>query len=189
MTSSMSASFKGFKRAVGLEEEKPKTAAEEMEDALCGMCPELTYKQRVGGYVTCFFVSFCLSIGSFTRLVQLVKGNPAPFVVFYTLGNVMAILGSLFLSGPRTQCKKMWDKTRRIATFVYFATIFFTLFVAFYDGIPPGGRVGLIIMCIFFQWLAMLWYTISFIPFARDYVVMLCCKTPKEKCEKCFGKK
>mmetsp|Transcript_29818 Transcript_29818/g.91301 ORF Transcript_29818/g.91301 Transcript_29818/m.91301 type:complete len:102 (-) Transcript_29818:184-489(-) len=101
----------------------------------------------------------------------------------------MAIIGSLFLSGPKTQCKKMWDKTRRIATTVYFLTIFFTLFVAFYDGIPDDGRIGLIIMCIFFQWLAMLWYTISFIPFARDYVITLCCKTPKALFQKCFGKK
>ena len=178
-----------FKQAIGLEEEKPKTAAEEMEDALCSVCPQLTYKQRVGGYVSCFVISFCLSIGSFTRLVQLVKGEPAPFVVFYTLGNVMAIAGSLFLSGPKTQCKKMWDKTRRIATCVYFLTIFFTLFVAFYEDIPDDSRIGLIIMCIFFQWLAMLWYTISFIPFARDYVIMLCWKVPKEACMKCFGKK
>lgn len=185
----MKEGFSSIKRSLGLEEEKPKTAAEEMEDALCGMCPQLTYQQRVGGYIACFVCSFFLSIGSFTRLVLLVKGDPVPFVVFYTLGNIMAILGSLFLSGPKTQCKKMWDKTRRIATTVYFLTIFFTLFVAFYDGIPPGGRIGLIIMCIFFQWLAMLWYTISFIPFARDYVIMLCCKTPKDMCTKCFGGK
>uniref|UniRef100_A0A7S3JV88 Vesicle transport protein n=1 Tax=Aureoumbra lagunensis TaxID=44058 RepID=A0A7S3JV88_9STRA len=181
--------MQGVKEFLGLAEEKPKTAAEEFEDALCSICPQLTYQQRIGGYIACFFVSFCLSIGSFTRLVELVKGNPAPFVVFYTLGNVMAIIGSLFLSGPRAQCKKMWDPTRRIATSVYLLTIFFTIFVAFYEGIPDDGRIGIIIMCIFIQWIAMLWYTISFIPYARDYVIMICCQGPKDACNRCFGRK
>ncbi|KAJ8600186.1 hypothetical protein CTAYLR_001967 [Chrysophaeum taylorii] len=181
--------FKSFKQAVGLEEEKPKTVTEEMEDALCGLCPELSYQQRVGGYVTCFFVSFILSIGSFTRLVQLVQGNPAPFVIFYTLGNIMAIIGSLFLSGPKAQCKKMFDKTRIFATLFYFLSIFFTIFCAVYEGIPDNGRIGIIVMCIIVQWIAMLWYTISFIPYARDYVCMVCCQGPKDCIKKSCGRK
>ena len=100
--------MKAFKSAMGIEE-KPKTAAEEMEEACCELCPKLTYKQRIGGYLTCFGLAFVLSIGSWVRLADLIKGNPTPFVVFYTLGNLMGIAGSLFLSGPKAQCKAMWD--------------------------------------------------------------------------------
>lgn len=178
-----------IKQAVGLEEEKPKTVTEEMEDALCSICPDLTYQQRIGGYITCFVVSFILSIGSFTRLVQLAQGNPAPFVVFYTLGNIMAIIGSLFLSGPRAHCKKMFDRTRIVATLFYFTTIFFTIFCAFYEGIPADARVGIIVMCVIIQWFAMLWYTISFIPYARDYVRMVCCQGCKDSCKKVTGRR
>jgi len=30
----------------------------------------------------------------------------------------------------------------------------------------------------------MLWYTISFIPFARDWVCMCCCQAPRDFCKK-----
>lgn len=115
--------------------------------------PELSYQQRIGGYITCFLVSFILSIGSFTRLFLLAKGNPTPFVVFYTLGNIMAIIGSLFLSGPKNQCKRMFDRTRIFATLFYFTSIFVTIFCAFYEGIPSNARVGIIILCIIVQWI------------------------------------
>ena len=78
----------------------------------------------------------------------------------------------------------MLDPTRRIATAFYLITIFFTFFVVFYDKIPDDGRVGIIILCVFVQWIAMLWYTISFIPFARDWVCMCCCQAPRDFCKK-----
>ena len=34
------------------------------------------------------------------------------------------------------------------------------------------------------RWIAMLWYTISFIPFARDWVCMCCCQAPRDFCKK-----
>ena len=55
-----------------------------------------------------------------------------------------------------------------------------TIFVAFYEKIPVDGRLGIIILCIFVQWIAMVWYTISFIPFARDWVCMVCCQGPRD---------
>ena len=69
--------LRGFKSAMGIEE-KPKTAVEEMEEACCEFCPKLTYRQRLYGYATCFFLAFVLSIGSWMRLVDLVHGNPTP---------------------------------------------------------------------------------------------------------------
>lgn len=168
-----------MKEAVGLAE-KPRTIEDEV-------CPQLTYRQRITGYITCFILSFIMSIGSFTRLVLLVRGNPRPFVFFYSLSNVLAIVGSLFLSGPRRQCKMMWDPTRRFATLFYLLSIFFTVFCAFYEGIPDDGRIGIIILCVFVQWIAMLWYTISFIPFARDYVCLVCCQAPRDACNKIRG--
>jgi len=69
--------LRGFKSALGIEE-KPKTAVEEMEEACCEFCPKLTYRQRLYGYATCFFLAFILSIGSWMRLVDLVHGNPTP---------------------------------------------------------------------------------------------------------------
>ena len=93
---------------------------------------------------------------------------------------MLAIVGSLFLSGPKTQCRKMFDKTRIVATVLYFSSIVATVFCCYYKGIPDKARVGVIVMCVVVQWTAMLWYTISFIPFARDYVCMVCSQGPKD---------
>lgn len=160
-------------RLLGLE---PKTQLEELEEAACACCPDLTYQQRIIGYCVCLFIGFCLTIGAAVRLGELLAGDPAPFAIFYTADNVVTVCSSFFLSGPATQCKKMCDKTRYIATMLFFLTMIGTLFFAFYAGIPAGARIGLIIGMIFIQWCALLWYTISYIPYARECICS-CCQT------------
>ena len=92
--------------------------------------------------------------GSLVRLKALLHGDPEPFVIYFTFGNLCAIASCFFLSGPKSHCKKMIDPTRRIATAFYLITIFFTFFVVFYEKIPDDGRVGIIILCVFVQWAA-----------------------------------
>ena len=172
--------MQAFKSAFGIEP-KPKTKRQELEDACCDtVCPKLTYRQRLYGYGSCFGGAFLLSIGSWMRLVDLVHGNPTPFVVFFTLGNLLAIVGSLFLSGPKAQCKKMFDKTRVVATLMYFLSIVATVFCCYFEHIPDKSRVGIIVLCVIVQWTAMLWYTISFIPFAREWVCTVCTQGPRD---------
>ena len=170
------------RKAVGLEQKRTVT-----DQILDESCPKLTYNQRLTGYVLCMCVAFLLTIGSLIRLKALIQGDPAPFVIYFTFGNLCAIASSFFLSGPKAQCKKMVDRTRRIATAFYLLTIFFTFFVAFYEDVPDGARVGIIILCVVVQWLAMLWYTISFIPFARDWVCLCCCSAPWDLCKRYCG--
>ena len=98
-------------------------------------------------------IGFLLTIGSLVRLKALLHGDPAPFVIYFTFGNLCAIASCFFLSGPKSHCKKMIDPTRRIATAFYLITIFFTFFVVFYEKIPDDGRVGIIILCVFVQWM------------------------------------
>lgn len=46
--------------------------------------------------------------------MELVKGNPAPFAICYTIGNVVSICGTCFLYGPFKQAKKMFALTRLV---------------------------------------------------------------------------
>ena len=128
------------RKAVGIE--KKQTVTDQLLDE---SCPKLSYNQRLTGYVLCMSVGFLLTIGSLVRLKALLHGDPAPFVIYFTFGNLCAIASCFFLSGPKSHCKKMVDRTRRIATAFYLITIFFTFFVVFYDKIPDDGRVGIII--------------------------------------------
>ena len=151
-----------------------KTRMEELEEACCGCCPAMTYSQRFTGYCVCLALAFCLTVGAATRLVELIQGNPAPFAIFYTFENVTSIASSFFLSGPWNQLKRMCDKTRYIASFLYFFCLFATLFFVFFEDLPTAARLSLIFFFIVAQWCALLWYTLSYIPYAREYIVSCC---------------
>jgi hypothetical protein len=155
-------------------EPRPQTVAEQVEEECCKACPRLSWKQRLIGFSCCFALGVVVELGSFMRIVELVGGNPKPFAVTYSLGNVIAICSSFFLAGPYKQCKSMLAPTRVIATATYLVAIGATLFVALFDAHIPA-RAGLIILLVCVQTIALFWYMISYIPFARDFVKN-CCK-------------
>ena len=91
--------------------------------------------------------------------------NWTQFGIFITLANVTTLSGSCFLAGPMTQIKKMFAETRWIATSVYLVAMIMTIVAAVAIKSPP-----LVIVCCIFQYLAMIWYGLSYIPFARNAV-------------------
>jgi hypothetical protein len=40
---------------------------EELESEVCGICPSLSWQQRIGGCLICIFIGLCLSLGSLFR--------------------------------------------------------------------------------------------------------------------------
>ena len=111
---------------------------------------------------------YLLSFGSFWRLKDLLHGDPLPYVINCTVGNLIALAGSCFLSGPRAQMTRMFHETRKWATVAYLGSLFLTLIVAFSNLPGPKGFVLLLLMDI--QYIAILWYTLSYIPFARETI-------------------
>ncbi|XP_011877274.1 PREDICTED: vesicle transport protein SFT2B isoform X6 [Vollenhovia emeryi] len=89
----------------------------------------------------------------------------AVFAVFYTLGNIISLASTCFLMGPLNQLKKMFAATRLIATILVLVSIALTLFAALHLHNP-----GLALLFIIIQSLAMTWYSLSYIPYARDAV-------------------
>lgn len=129
-------------------------------------CCELSYRQRIIGFVSCFSVGFLLS---FVATTKLWTGDYTGFGSLYTCGNVLALCSTGFLMGPVSQLKNMFHSSRIGATLGYLIMIGVTLTVAFaYEG---GGKAFLVILCVIVQCLALTWYTLSYIPFARDMVV------------------
>ena len=45
-------------------------------------------------------------------LFSVLKGKIVKFAVIYTLGIIVSIASSMFLWGPKRQCKSMFDKKR-----------------------------------------------------------------------------
>jgi hypothetical protein len=90
--------------------------------------------------------------------------NYRAFAVFYTLGSLASLGSTMFLMGPLKQIKAMFSSTRIIATVIVLLSIVLTIFFA------VKGKAGLALLFCMIQFLAMIWYSISYIPFARDAV-------------------
>ncbi|XP_028844433.1 vesicle transport protein SFT2A isoform X2 [Denticeps clupeoides] len=125
----------------------------------------LSFGTRVKWFVICFAVGVLSSILG-TALLFLPGAGLSMFAVFYTIGNIAAIASTCFLMGPLKQLKRMFDPTRLIATCVMLLCLILTLLSVFL-----WGKRGLAIIFCILQFLAMTWYSISYIPFARDAVI------------------
>jgi drug/metabolite transporter (DMT)-like permease len=117
---------------------------------------------------------YILSLGSFFRLKHLLFGNPVPLVLNATVGNIIALTGSCFFSGPVTQYHKMMaTPDRRLASYFYLGSLVVTLFViiVFPHDRHFYGLVGLLLLVLMIvQYIAIFWYCLSYIPFAHDAV-------------------
>ena len=157
-------------QAEGLLGTREKTAAEEMSEQYDACCPALSYQSRVVGFCLCFFTGLVLMFLADTKISAMLAGNPTPFGVYYTFGNLVAIVGSFFLSGPTAQFNKMTEGSRIVSSAVYLLALAATLFFALDDSLPKTPRLWCLLAAILVQYLALLWYTLSFVPFAQAYV-------------------
>ena len=88
------------------------------------------------------------------------------FSILYTLGNIVALASTCFLMGPVNQIKKMFAPNRWIATSLMLLFLVLTLVCAW-----GFHKKGLTVLFCIMQFCAMTWYSISYIPYARDAVI------------------
>ncbi|XP_026878972.1 vesicle transport protein SFT2A isoform X2 [Electrophorus electricus] len=122
----------------------------------------LSFSTRIKWFVICFAAGILCSIFGTAMLFV----NITLFAIFYTLGNIAALASTCFLMGPLKQLKRMFEPTRLIATCLVLLFLILTLCSALWW----HKKALAIIFCIL-QFLAMTWYSISYIPFARDAVI------------------
>jgi hypothetical protein len=131
-----------------------------------GCIPSLTWTQRWYGFCSCFVIGSLISLLS---SFSLVKGDIPSFALLYTIGNVISICSTGVVWGPKSQCKKMFHKTRVIATVLYLSCIMATIVVATGNfGLKAPVKVGICIFLIVLQFIALCWYCLSYIPYARQ---------------------
>jgi hypothetical protein len=123
----------------------------------------LSWSTRIQGFAICFILGFVFSIiGS--ALIALPKGLLL-FALFYTVGNLTSMASTMFLMGPFRQIKKMFNETRILATIGVFVFMVLTLMSALW-----WKRALLSVIFCILQFLAFTWYSLSYIPYARDLV-------------------
>ncbi|XP_043819482.1 vesicle transport protein SFT2A [Dromiciops gliroides] len=127
----------------------------------------LSWNTRLKWFAICFICGIlCSFIG--TALLWL-PGGVKLFAVLYTFGNISALASTCFLMGPVKQLKKMFESTRLLATVIMLICLVLTLCAALW-----WHKKGLALLFCILQFLAMSWYSLSYIPYARDAVKKCC---------------
>ncbi|PVF92125.1 SFT2-domain-containing protein [Serendipita vermifera] len=126
---------------------------------------KLSRTQRLYGFVGCLAIGFVLSILGASLLFL---GQLFSFAMLYTLGVIISLIGTGFLLGFGQQIKLMFKPVRVVATIVFLASIGMVFVAAF----VLGNQLLCIIMVIV-EYLAYTWYTLSYIPYARQGVLKM----------------
>jgi len=123
----------------------------------------LTRTQRLYGFVGCYAAGLVLSI---LGTVFFFAFGLSLFAVLYALGTVVSLIGTGFLIGFSKQLKLMFKPVRIVASIVFLAMIGMIFISAF---LLNNGTLCIIFLVL--EYIAFLWYTLSYIPYARTAVL------------------
>ncbi|GER46704.1 Got1/Sft2-like vescicle transport protein family [Striga asiatica] len=128
----------------------------EDSQSLCSLSPA----QRIYGFAACLLAGLL-----FMLLSLIVFAKPIKFALLFTFGNVLAVGSTALLIGTRQQLRMMFDTVRVYATAVYVGSVIVALVCA----LLIHSKI-LTIVAIISEICALIWYSLSYIPFARRMV-------------------
>mmetsp|Transcript_26519 Transcript_26519/g.64627 ORF Transcript_26519/g.64627 Transcript_26519/m.64627 type:complete len:205 (+) Transcript_26519:168-782(+) len=147
-----------------------------LDEAADILCPDMTFQQRLIGFASCFTIGYLITFMSFKFFIELIEGYPVPFALNYSFGNIMSLMSSCFLCGPRKQFKNLFDDTRRQTSIVYLSCLGATLVVVFLP-IQWVLQLFILICLLITQCLSSFWYSLSYIPYGRRTVARVVKRT------------
>ncbi|TEB35978.1 SFT2-domain-containing protein [Coprinellus micaceus] len=122
----------------------------------------LSRTTRLYGFIGCLVVGFVLSLlGAIVLFFQQL----GIFAVLFGIGTVISLVGTGFLIGFLKQLKLMFKPVRVVAAIVFLASIGMIFVAAF---VIKSDVLCLVF--VFIEYLAYIWYTLSYIPYARAAV-------------------
>ncbi|RXW24873.1 hypothetical protein EST38_g963 [Candolleomyces aberdarensis] len=122
----------------------------------------LSRTTRLYGFIGCLIIGFVLSL---LGAIVLFFGSLGLFAVLFGIGTVVSLVGTGFLIGFLKQIKLMFKPVRVIAAIVFLASIGMIFVSAF---VIKSDVICLVF--VFIEYLAYIWYTLSYIPYARAAV-------------------
>ncbi|XWS61310.1 hypothetical protein CRYUN_Cryun07bG0115200 [Craigia yunnanensis] len=140
----------------GDEDERAENFLDEESEGLCS----LSATQRTYAFAACLLAGLVLMF-----LSLIVFAKPIKFALLFTFGNVLAVGSTAFLMGPEQQLRMMFDSVRVYATAIYIGFVVLALICALW--IQSKILTLLAIIC---EICALIWYCLSYIPFARRIV-------------------
>ncbi|XP_042455530.1 vesicle transport protein SFT2B-like [Zingiber officinale] len=159
--------FKWIQRSLlGDDREQEDDLLGEFGDGSCSLSP----LQRLYGFAASLVIGF-----AFMLLSLVVFYKPIKFALLFTFGNLFAVGSTAFLIGPVQQARMMLDPVRVYATIIYVGSVVVALVCALW----VHSKL-LTVIAIVSEICALVWYSLSYVPFARRMVSELlisCCDT------------
>ncbi|XP_078172487.1 got1/Sft2-like vescicle transport protein family [Carex rostrata] len=158
----MNRALERAKMLVGMEVDEEAAVREESSSFIDDFNRQCTLSttQRLYGFAICFVSGITCVL-----LSMIVFFNPIKFGITFTFGNLLALGSTAFLIGPKRQLDMMLDPVRIYATAIYIASLIISLFCALYV-----HNKLLTLLAIILEFGALVWYSLSYIPFARSMV-------------------
>ncbi|XP_009352013.2 vesicle transport protein SFT2B isoform X2 [Pyrus x bretschneideri] len=141
---------------LGDNEERGESLLDEESEGLFN----LSATQRMYAFAACFLAGMLCMF-----LSMIVFAKPIKFAVLFTFGNLLAVGSTAFLFGPARQMRMMFDTVRVFATAIYLGCVVLALICA----LLIRSKI-LTIIAIICEICALIWYSLSYIPFARRMV-------------------
>ncbi|KAI7842510.1 hypothetical protein COHA_003864 [Chlorella ohadii] len=116
--------------------------------------------QRAIGFAVCVGIGLLLSF-----MAPMFIFRPTKFAAIYSLGNILSLCSTMFLMGPFTQIRRMFDTKRWLSTCIYLLALVLTLVSA-----VVLHSVILSILFIAIQFSAFIWYCASYIPYGQSFI-------------------
>ncbi|CAJ0964108.1 unnamed protein product, partial [Mesorhabditis belari] len=159
--------FDNFRRQPSEQENDAETPATDPAYNVQESSWGLSWDTRVQCFAGCFILS-CVS--SLCASALLVIGRFTGFCVLTSVGSLLSLGGTCFLSGPIKQCKSMFAANRWVASLAYIGFIL----AALISGMVLNNAPLAIIFTVL-QYLAMAYYSLTYIPFARRWIDHVLC--------------
>ncbi|XP_012090079.1 vesicle transport protein SFT2B isoform X1 [Jatropha curcas] len=140
----------------GDDEEKGESFLDDESEGLCSLSPT----QRMYAFAACLVTGLACMF-----LSLIVFAKPIKFALLFTFGNVLAVGSTAFLIGPVQQLSMMFDSGRVYATSIYIGFVVISLICALWI----HSKI-LTVIAIICEICALIWYSLSYIPFARSMV-------------------
>ncbi|KAK9914498.1 hypothetical protein M0R45_038273 [Rubus argutus] len=130
-----------------------------------GLC-SLSATQRMYAFGACLLAGLICMF-----LSMIVFAKPIKFAILFTFGNLLAVGSTAFLFGPAQQMRMMFDTVRIYATAIYLGCVVLALICA----LLIHSKI-LTLIAMICEVCALIWYSLSYIPFARRMVseLMIC---------------
>lgn len=123
----------------------------------------LSKKQRLIGFLCCCGFGVLIGFLSF-----LFWSRPTTFALLFTIGNIVSVASTGFIVGFLRQLKWAFAMKRVAATVTFVLAMIGTIIAA-----TVIRSVALAIVCIIIQLCALIWYTLTYIPFGQQMLTSM----------------